>query len=35
MNAKLGKEKVFSQVGGHYAFLNISNENSSKLCHQQ
>jgi len=32
MNAKLGKEKVFSQVVGHHTLHNISNENGEMVA---
>jgi hypothetical protein len=31
MNAKLGKEKVFSQVIGRHTLRNVSNENSEMV----
>ena len=32
MNAKLGKEKVFSQVNGHHTLHNISNKNGEMVA---
>jgi hypothetical protein len=32
MNAKLGKEKVFSQVVGRHTLHNISNENGEMVA---
>ena len=33
MNAKLGKEKVFSQVIGHHSLHNSTNENGEMVAH--